>query len=129
MKYECIQWNWLSFPESEFNEFEPRLRSSKNRFQLSAGLNFETLNTILEPTIFDPRLKFFKFGLRLFIWRVWLVRRMFTSSSPATAESVMNIRYNYVKLHMTLKSYTFSIRTHLIKDLLRRRKLCWILDM
>ena len=25
----------------EFNEFEPRLNSAKNRFQLSAGLNFE----------------------------------------------------------------------------------------
>ena len=27
--------------ESEFNEFEPRLKSAKNRFQLSAGLNLE----------------------------------------------------------------------------------------
>ena len=26
---------------SEFNEFEPRLKSAKNRFQLSAGLNLE----------------------------------------------------------------------------------------
>ena len=56
--------------ESEFNVFEPRLKSAKNRFQLSAGLNLETLNTIeVEPTIFalrlkfKPRLKFFKFGL------------------------------------------------------------------
>ena len=34
--------------KSEFNEFEPRLKSLKNRFQLSAGLNLETyaLNTI-----------------------------------------------------------------------------------
>jgi len=32
-------------PVSEFNEFEPRLKSAKNRFQLCAGLNFETLNT------------------------------------------------------------------------------------
>ena len=37
-------------PESEFNEFEPRLKSAKNRFQLSAGLNLETLNTILSGT-------------------------------------------------------------------------------
>ena len=44
---------------------------SKKRFQLSVGLNLETLNTILsgEPTIFEARLKFkprlnlFKFGL------------------------------------------------------------------
>ena len=35
-------------PESEFNEFEPRLKFAKNRFQLSAGLNLETFNTILK---------------------------------------------------------------------------------
>ena len=35
---------------SEFNEFEPRLKSAKNRFTLSAGLNLETLNTILSET-------------------------------------------------------------------------------
>ena len=33
--------------ESEFNKFEPRLKSTNNRFQFSAGLNLETLNTIL----------------------------------------------------------------------------------
>ena len=32
--------------ESEFNEIEPRLLSTRNRFHLSAGLNIETLNTI-----------------------------------------------------------------------------------
>ena len=37
-------------PESEFNEFKPRLKSAKNRFQMSAGLNLETLNTILSGT-------------------------------------------------------------------------------
>ena len=37
-------------PESEFNEFEPRLKSAKSRFQLSAGLNLETLNTILRAS-------------------------------------------------------------------------------
>ena len=36
--------------ESEFNEFEPRLKSDKNRFQLSVGLNLETLNTNLSGT-------------------------------------------------------------------------------
>ena len=35
---------------SEFNEFEPRFKSAKNRFQLSAGLNLEILNTILSET-------------------------------------------------------------------------------
>ena len=34
-------------PVSEFNEFNPRLNFPKNRFQLSAGLNLEKLNTIL----------------------------------------------------------------------------------
>ena len=37
--------------ESELNQFMPRLKSAKNRFQLSAGLNYETvLNTILSGT-------------------------------------------------------------------------------
>jgi len=35
---------------SEFDKFEPRLKSAKNRFQLSAGLNLETFNTILSKT-------------------------------------------------------------------------------
>jgi len=35
---------------SEFNEFEPRLKSAKNRIQLSSGLNLKKLNTILSET-------------------------------------------------------------------------------
>ena len=35
---------------SKFNEFEPRLESAKNRFQLRTGLDLETLNTILTLT-------------------------------------------------------------------------------
>ena len=35
---------------SEFNEFELRVKSAKNRFQLSAGLNLEKFNTILSGT-------------------------------------------------------------------------------
>ena len=31
---------------SEFNEFEPRLKSAKNRLQLSASLNLKKVNTI-----------------------------------------------------------------------------------
>ena len=31
----------------EFKEFEPRFKSSKPRFKLSAGLNLETFDTIL----------------------------------------------------------------------------------
>jgi len=36
--------------ESELNEFKAHLKSAKNRFQLSAGLNLEILNTILSGT-------------------------------------------------------------------------------
>ena len=35
---------------SEFNEFMPRLKSAKNRFQLNAALNLEKFNTILSET-------------------------------------------------------------------------------
>ena len=48
--------------EFEFNEFDPRLKPTKKQLQLSVGSN-------LEPTIFEPRLKFkpklifFKLGL------------------------------------------------------------------
>ena len=35
---------------SELNEFKPRLQSSKNRFQLSFGLNIEKLNSIISGT-------------------------------------------------------------------------------
>ena len=36
--------------EMEFNEFEPRFKSAKTRFKLSAGLNLETFDTILSGT-------------------------------------------------------------------------------
>ena len=39
--------SFLNSSVSEFNEFEPRLKSAKNRFQLSAGLNLEKLYTLL----------------------------------------------------------------------------------
>ena len=35
---------------SEFNEFNLRIKSPKNRFQLSAGLNLEEFKTILSGT-------------------------------------------------------------------------------
>ena len=38
------------WPVSEFNEFKPRLKSPKNRFQLSTGLNLEKFNKILSGT-------------------------------------------------------------------------------
>ena len=42
------------------------LNPLKNDFQLSAGLNLEELDAILSGTNhFEPRLKFFKFGLRV----------------------------------------------------------------
>ena len=40
----------LSSIMPEFIEFEPRLKSAKKRFQLSAGLNLKKLNTILSGT-------------------------------------------------------------------------------
>ena len=36
--------------EMEFIEFDPRFKSAKTRFELSAGLNLETLDTILSET-------------------------------------------------------------------------------
>ena len=39
------------YPVYKFNEFEPRLKSAKNQFRLSAGLNLEKLNTILSGTL------------------------------------------------------------------------------
>ena len=47
---QSLKYERFTPPVSEFNEFEPRLKSAKNRFQLSAGLNLETLNTILSET-------------------------------------------------------------------------------
>ena len=32
-------------PKMEFKEFEPRFKSAKTRFKLSAGLNLETFDT------------------------------------------------------------------------------------
>ena len=43
-------FNVNKHPEAKFNEFKPRLKSPKNRFQLSAGLYFEKFNTILSGT-------------------------------------------------------------------------------
>ena len=47
--------------EAEFKEFKPCRWTAKNRFQLSAGSNLETLNTISSETNhvwrFEPRLK------------------------------------------------------------------------
>ena len=40
----------LPLPEMEFKEFEPRFKSAKPRFELSAGLNLETFDTILSGT-------------------------------------------------------------------------------
>ena len=39
-----------SRPEMEFKELELRFKSAKTRFKLSAGLNFETFDTILSGT-------------------------------------------------------------------------------
>ena len=47
-KKKCILYNIYS--EMEFKEFEPRFKSAKARFKLSAGLNLETFDTILSGT-------------------------------------------------------------------------------
>jgi len=39
-----------SASEAELKEFEPRLKSAKTWFKLSAGLNLETFDTILSGT-------------------------------------------------------------------------------
>jgi len=46
---------------SEFNEFEPRLKLAKNRFQLITGIN--SIQFEVKPIIIEPWLQFFKFGL------------------------------------------------------------------
>ena len=52
LNMESVQfiWEYLIRSVSEFNEFEPRLKSAKNLFQLNAGLNLKKLNTILSRT-------------------------------------------------------------------------------
>ena len=46
----CKLWAHVKCSVSEFNEFKPRLKSPQNWVQLSAGLNFEKLNTNLSGT-------------------------------------------------------------------------------
>ena len=59
-----VAYNWTLFnqkvwkakflisycPEMEFKEFEPRFKSAKTRFKLSAGINLETFDIILSGT-------------------------------------------------------------------------------
>ena len=52
-KNTSLKLKWiiaLKYPEMEFKEFEPRFKSAKTRFKLSAGLNLETFDTILSGT-------------------------------------------------------------------------------
>ena len=51
---------WILFDVSEFNEFEPRLKSAKNRFQLSEKFNkilSETNHIWAAAYLFKPHLK------------------------------------------------------------------------
>ena len=43
-------FEYINFAVMEFKEFEPRFKSAKTRFKLSAGLNLETFDTILSGT-------------------------------------------------------------------------------
>ena len=46
----CEGGGVLVYQEMEFKEFEPRFKSAKTRFKLSAGLNLETFDAILSGT-------------------------------------------------------------------------------
>ena len=43
---------------SEFNEFEPWLKTAKNRFLLSTGLNLEKLNDVAQILQIRPQFSF-----------------------------------------------------------------------
>ena len=45
-----LQYQWFTRPVTEFKKFEPRFKSVKTRFKLSASLNLETFNKILSGT-------------------------------------------------------------------------------
>ena len=45
-----LDTKYLKYPEMEFKEFEPRFKSAKTRFKVSAGLNLETFDTLLSGT-------------------------------------------------------------------------------
>ena len=67
-------------PGMKFKEFEPRFKSAKTRFKLSAGLNLETFETIWPRLKFKPPLKFFKFGPW---WDIEFFRRRTTGDTFA----------------------------------------------
>ena len=43
-------YKFINGTEMEFKEFEPRFKSAKTGFKLSAGLNLETFDAILRGT-------------------------------------------------------------------------------
>ena len=65
----------LPYPESEFNEFEQVSQIRQKPVQLSACLNLKTLNKNLSGTIFDLRIKLFKFCLRFKKYHKWLTTK------------------------------------------------------
>ena len=113
----------------EFNEFKPRLKSPKTLFQMSAGLNLEKFNTIyVEPTIFEPRLKFkprlkfFKFGLCLlkilnlsYSVKIFLI---FDQIIPWVSKSFWYSIYNYYKKTTTFFIFFFDLNTDFQKIVL-----------
>ena len=63
MKHE-YKYLLVNLSVSEFNDFEPRLKSAKNQFQFKSWIQFSVEPTIFESRLkFYPRLKVFKFGL------------------------------------------------------------------
>ena len=76
--------------ESEFNEFKPRLKSPQDRFQLSAGLNLEKLNTVLSET-----LTIFKFGLRQYNFRLLVSQASCFVGNPVLQWEPENSSYDF----------------------------------
>ena len=130
--------------ESEFNEFEPRLKSAKNRFQLSAGFNLEKLKQFkVEPTIFEPCLKFkpwlkfFKFGLWLLLNDVslqnWLVHvqdyRNYTLLNLKNYNIIHTVDQIIVSWVLSSGKQSWIIRNIPRKSLFsqkkNRKKKCW----
>ena len=96
---------------SEFNELKPRFKSPKNRFQLSADLNLEKLNTILsgtaifEPRLkFKPRLKFYKFGLGSIFWQLMHITGFWTEFEKMSEKMFANIYYLLKRTNIKRKS-------------------------
>ena len=95
MRMILLTWELIVCSEFEFNEFKPRLKTPKNRF------NLETWNTILKQLYLStPRLKFFKFG-HWFVFSSYLI-------SLKAARGFFLYSYLLLKL-LTEEKYLISV--------------------